>query len=121
MRIGWSCGLLAVVALPVAGGDRIAIKVSPAQALAPSMLRVLVRIEPDVENRSLTVSVDSGDFYRSSEIQLDGDRAPKSFELQFPSLPEGEYDVVGVVKDNVGRQRSFAHNYARFIGVGGGR
>jgi hypothetical protein len=120
MRIGWwICALLVVVAWPVAGGDRMTMKVSPAQAFAPSVLRVRVRIEPDVDNRSLTVTADSGGFFRSSEIPLEGDRAPKTIELEFPSLPEGEYDVVGIVKDSAGHQRSFARNYARFIPLAG--
>jgi len=120
MRIRWwLCGLLVVVALPVAGGDRMTMKVSPAQAFAPSLLRVRVRIEPEADNRSLTVTVDSGEFYRSSEMPLDGDRAPKTIQLEFPGLPEGDYDVVGIVKDSAGHRRSFARDYARFVRVGG--
>jgi hypothetical protein len=108
------------VALPAGAGDRMTMRVTPAQAFAPSVLRVRVRIEPDVENRSLTVIADSGGFFRSSEIPLDGDRAPKTIEVEFSSLPEGDYDVVGIVKDRAGHQRSFARNFARLIPIGGG-
>ena len=71
MRI-WLCGLCVAVALPVSGGDRMAMVVTPAYALAPSPLRVRIRIEPSAENRSLMVSADSVEFYRGSEIPLEG-------------------------------------------------
>src|SRR4051812_18838002 len=82
----WLCGLCMAVAVPVSGGDQMTMTVTPAQAFAPSPLRVRVKVEPDVENRSLTVTADSGDFYRSSEIPLEGDRAPKTIELEFRSV-----------------------------------
>ena len=118
MRI-WLCGLCMAVALPVNGGDRMTMTVTPAQALAPSPLRVRVRIEPSTENRSLTVSADSGGFYRSSEIQLDGEHSPKTIEVEFRSVPEGEYDILGVVKDGAGHQRFAARRSANVIGYGG--
>ena len=93
--------------------------VTPAQALAPSPLRVRVRIEPSAENRSLTVSADSGGFYRSSEIQLDGERAPKTIEVEFREVPEGDYDILGVVRDSVGHQRFASRRSANVIGSGG--
>jgi hypothetical protein len=108
-----------IVALPVSGGDRVTMTVTPAQAFAPSPLRVRVRIEPDTENRSLTVTADSGDFYRSSEIPLEGDRAPKTIELEFRGVPEGEYDIISVVKDSTGRPRSIARRSARRLSVAG--
>ena len=118
MRI-WLCGLCVAVALPVGASDRMTIRVTPAQALAPSPLRVRVRIEPSAQNRSLTVTADSGEFFRSSEVPLDGDRAPKTIEVEFQSLPGGEYDVVGVVKDSAGQQRSVARSSARLIALDG--
>jgi hypothetical protein len=118
MRI-WLCGLCVAVALPVSGGDRMTMTVTPAQAFAPSLLRVRIRIEPSAENRSLTVSADSGGFYRSSEIQLDGERAPKTIELEFRSVPEGSYDILGIVKDRSGRQRFAARCSANLLGLGG--
>src|SRR6267378_7347229 len=77
MRIAlWICGCLAFAALPLDGGDRLAMTVQPARSFAPSFLRVRVRIEPSAGNRWLEVIADSDGFYRSSEIPLDGDRAP---------------------------------------------
>jgi hypothetical protein len=119
MRI-WLCGLCVAVAMPVGGGDRMTMTVTPEQGFAPSPLRVRVRIEPSAENRSLTVTADSGEFYRSSEIQLEGERAPKTIELEFRNVPEGDYDILGVVTDSTGRRRSAVRRSARVLGAGGG-
>ena len=118
MRL-WLCGMCVAVALPVSGGERMTMTVTPAAALAPSPLRVRVRIEPSDENRSLMVSADSGEFYRSSEIQLNGERAPKTIEVEFREVPEGAYDIVAIVKDSVGHQRLAARRSANVIGPGG--
>ena len=115
----WLCGLCVAVAMPVSGGDRMTMTVTPAVALAPSPLRVRVRIEPSDENRSLIVAADSSGFYRSSEIQLDGERAPKTIEVEFREVPEGEYDILGIVKDGAGHQRFAARRSANVIGPGG--
>ena len=112
------CGFLALVALPVDGGERLRMTVSPAQSFAPSFLRVRVRIEPSVENRSLEVIADSGGFYRSSEVQLEGDRAPATINLEFRNLPEGDYQVVGILKDRAGHERSMVNQEVRVIGTG---
>jgi hypothetical protein len=115
----WLCGLCVAVALPVSGGDRMTMTVTPAQAFAPSPLRVRVRIEPSAENRTLTITADSAGFYRSSEIPLEGDRAPRTIELEFRGVPEGEYDITGVVKDSTGHQRSVARRFARVLSFSG--
>jgi hypothetical protein len=122
MRKGlWICGFLAFVALPVDGGDRLTMRVSPARSFAPSHLRVQVRVEPSIGNRWLEVIADSEDFYRSSEVQLDGDRAPATIYFEFPGVPQGEYEFVGIVRDSVGHERSIARNQVTVIGFDDGR
>ena len=116
----WLCGLCMAVAWPVNGGEQMTMTVTPRQGFAPSPLRIRVHIEPSAENRSLTIATDSGEFYRSSEIPLEGDRAPRTIELEFRDVPEGEYDVVCIVKDGAGRQRSVAHRSARLLSPSGG-
>jgi hypothetical protein len=111
-------GFLALVALPVDGDQRLTIAVSPAQSFAPAFLRVRVRVEPNVDNRSLEVIADSGDFYRSSEIQLEGDRSPATFQIELRDVPEGEYRVLGVLRDPAGHERSMVYKDVRVIGFG---
>jgi hypothetical protein len=68
-------------------GECLSMKVSPRQALAPVNLRVSVRIEPNADNRVLMIVADSPQFYRSSQIQLEGDRAPRMFSIEYPNVP----------------------------------
>src|SRR5438132_6176518 len=87
------CGLIVLTVLPVDGGERLKLAVTPMQSFAPATVRVRTRIEPSAENRILTIVADGEDLYRSSEIQLNGDQAPKTVELLFSALPGGDYDV----------------------------
>ena len=52
--------------------------VTPSKSMAPATIRVRVGVAPDADNRVLNVIADSGAYYRSSEIQLDGDRARRA-------------------------------------------
>jgi hypothetical protein len=81
-------------------------KVSPAHSFAPANLHVLLRVEPDERNRTLSAIADSEEFYRSTEVQLDGDRAPRTIAIEFPAVPGGEYRVSSVVLDSSGRPRA---------------
>ena len=69
------------------------VKVSPAVAFAPANLIVRTMIEADADNRAIAIVAESADFYRSSEIQLDGDRAARTNTFEFRSLPSGTYQV----------------------------
>ena len=57
-----------------------------------------------MENRVLSVIADSGDFYRGSEMPLDGERAPHTIVVEFPGLPGGTYVVRGTIRDSSGHQ-----------------
>jgi hypothetical protein len=79
--------------LPASAGERMIMKVSPAVAFAPANLIVRAYVEADADNRAIAVIAESEDFYRSSEIQLDGDHAPRTSNFEFRSLPPGNYSV----------------------------
>ena len=114
------CGLMVLTVLPVDGGEPLRLAVTPAQSFAPATVRIRARIEPSAENRTLTVVADAADFYRRSDIQLDGDQAPKTVELRFSDLPGGDYEVSAVLADAFGRQRATVHEAARVIPTFGG-
>ena len=83
--------LLIALASPLGAGESLAIKVSPAMALAPATLFVRASIEPHADNRSVEVVVDSEEFYRSSQIQLEGENAPRMTIFELRNLPRGRY------------------------------
>lgn len=107
--------LLACVALTgaatVSAREGIEIRVSPNVSMAPATVRVLVTVEPDANNRQLVVEADSGEFYTSSTVQLDGTKAPRTQAFILKELPAGRYDIAAVVVQRNGGERKAASNY----------
>ena len=62
-------GLLVASAGPLGADARLSMKVSPPVALAPANLTMRAIIVPDSRNRMLQITAESGDYYRSSDIQ----------------------------------------------------
>lgn len=76
------------------GADSILrIKVTPQISSAPASVRILAMVKPDAANRALEIVADSGQFYRSSLVGLDGANAAEITETTFKNLPGGEYEV----------------------------
>ena len=82
--------------------EKLTLRVSPNVSSAPSTVIVKATVTRDAGNRSLFIEAESGAFYRSSEVQLDGDKAPLITEIQLKNLPGGEYTVKAVLRDNAG-------------------
>jgi hypothetical protein len=117
-RRTWFAALLLTAALPLEANQGITMTVSPRQSVAPTNLNVRLRFEPDADNRVLQVVADSGGFYRSSEISLDGERSARSAVVEFRNVPSGQYEVYGVLLDAAGRERGRVHETAFVLGVG---
>lgn len=64
---------------------------------APGYLRSVIRVAPSGDNRVLRVTIDSEDYYRASEIQLDGAAAPMSHFIDWKQLPPGTYDLTATL------------------------
>jgi len=64
---------------------------------APGYIRSVIRVTPSTENRTLRVEIDSDDYFRSSEIQLDGASAPMSHFMDWKEVPAGKYDLIVTV------------------------
>ena len=79
-------------------------RVSPAVAFAPADLSVRATIEANDQNRTIEIIAESGDFYRSSEMSLNGEKAPRTTQFEFRGLPGGRYVVVAVLKGAGGEQ-----------------
>jgi hypothetical protein len=94
------CGVSILLTMPsgARSGERLAMRVSPSVAFAPADLIVRTMIESSEANRAIEIVAESEDFYRSSEIPLDGQRAPRTAQLAFRGLPGGVYTVRAVLK-----------------------
>ena len=90
-------GLFVVLAWPLNAGERLKMAVSPAVAFAPATVRVRATVEANPENRAIQIVAESPEFYRSSEIPLDGAHAPRTTIVEFRSLPGGSYTVTAVL------------------------
>ena len=100
----WLTGVVILIASGVDANDRLDLRVSPAVAFAPANLSVRATVESASDNRSIEIIAESAEFYRSSEMQLDGDAAPRTAIFQFRSLPTGEYSVRGILKGPGGHE-----------------
>lgn len=99
-------GVLLVAAAPLTGGEAITLDVSPAMSMEPAEINVRVTVAPDPANRAMDVIAESADFYRSSEIALDGDRAARTTSFRYHELPAGDYVVRGLLVGADGRVRA---------------
>jgi hypothetical protein len=79
------------------GSQRLAIRVTPAVALAPAVLTIRATIEPSDDNRRLSIEIDSSTYHRSSEIPLDGKNSQRLNVVELKGLPTGLYEVKAVL------------------------
>ena len=112
--------LIASTTLSLGAGERITMKVSPAVAFAPANLVVRTTIEADAGNRAVEIVAESADFYRSSEMQLEGDRAARTTTFEFRSLPQGTYEVSAKLFGADGQQRAAVRQQVNVIATGQG-
>jgi hypothetical protein len=92
--------MLMLLTSPLGAGtvDRLTMRVTPSVAFAPADLSVQTTVDANAKNRSIEIIVESRDFYRSREIQLDGDQAPRDTLVEMRGLPGGVYTVAAVLK-----------------------
>jgi len=116
--------LVAIVALvvgsPLATGldaaDSVNIRVWPATSMAPTSFTVRVIIERQAANRWIKVTVDSENYFGSSEGQLEGERSSRLRVVQFRDVPAGTYEVRAVVLDQNGDVIGAGQTTAMVIG-----
>lgn len=100
--------------------DPLSLRVSPAVAFAPANLIVRATVANNAANRSMEIVAESEDFYRSSEIQLDGESAPRTTMFEFRSLPPGTYEVRATLYGMSGNQRAEVRQEINVIASGAG-
>jgi hypothetical protein len=112
--------LIAAGVSPLGAGERITLKVSPAVAFAPANLVVRTTVEADADNRAIEIVAESAEFYRSSEIQLEGDKAARTNTFEFRSLPPGTYEVRAMLYGTSGQPRASVRQQVNVIASGAG-
>jgi hypothetical protein len=95
---------LAVWASPLGSTERLTMKVSPSMTVAPGFVRIEARVERDPSNRVVRIIAESDDFYRSSDIPIDGENGPAIATLDLRRLPTGTYHVTGILVGTDGQR-----------------
>jgi hypothetical protein len=103
--LGVLFGLAALASPSLRAGESLAVQ-APTVMLAPGHLVVQTVVEPDPANRAIQVIAESPDTYRSSEVQLDGNAAPRRNTFEFKGLPSGAYEIHAVLVGSDGQQRA---------------
>jgi hypothetical protein len=114
--LGLATAILLAIAHPHAHpAETLRLSVTPKVTTAPATVKVIALIDRNAGNRELVVEADSGEYFRSSAIQLDGADAAISYEVWFRSLPPGEYAITAFVEDDHGKMTR-ATTTARILG-----
>ena len=113
--------LLLTSTLPLGAGEKMTLKVSPSVSFAPANLIVRTQIEADAQNRGVEIVAESTEFYRSSEIELNGERAPRTTTFEFRSLPPGTYEVKATLLGPGGSPRASLRQQVNVIASGAGQ
>jgi hypothetical protein len=98
----------------VDGAEPLRLRVSPEASFAPAFVTVRVSIEADAENRILEVVAASPDFYRSSQVEINGAQAPRLSVFEFRDLPAGDYQFTGILSGTRG-PRATVFRFAKVV------
>ena len=104
------CALIVMATSMTGANERLSMQVSPEVSFAPANLVIRTRVDPDANNRALEVVADSEECYRSTTIQLEGNRSQRTTTFEFRGLPSGEYEVTAEVIGADGQPRGFARS-----------
>jgi hypothetical protein len=89
----------------------LTVRVSPIFAIEGSSVRATVRVVPNSDNRLLRIMVDSENYFRSSDVELNGDDAATTHHLAMNSLPAGEYSFLAVVYGTHGERARIVEEF----------
>lgn len=111
---------VAVSVSAVVANEKLTLRVSREVINTREGVTLRAIVSPDASNRVIGIQADSGEFFRSTEVELDGERAPRVFELPLHNLPSGEYVVIAVLIDDKG-QRTTVRKTFRVMSFGDDR
>jgi hypothetical protein len=72
---------------------KLTVRLTPLVRMTRGDANGLVTVPQHVDNRVLRVILESEDYYRLSDVQLDGGDAPLSHSFYWRDLPPGSYRI----------------------------
>ena len=73
--------------------DNVEIRLNGRFFAEPATVQLIVAVEPNAENRRLRVEADGDSMYRSTEIDLAGDKEQRLHTVEFKNLSAGGYTL----------------------------
>ena len=95
--------IIPLVALSGTSGsakDNVEIRLNGRFFAEPATVQLIVAVEPNSENRRLRVEADGDSMYRSTEIDLAGDKEQRLHTVEFKNLSAGGYTLRAQVLSN---------------------
>jgi predicted phage tail protein len=111
-------GLALLMTATAAVKQPLSVQASPAIAFSPANLIIKTSVEPDPDNRAMEIVANSEEFYRSSVIAIEGDRAPKTTRVEYRGLPPGQYQVTVALIGAGGQQKARATTHINVLEPG---
>jgi len=108
-------GVLFMLAAPATANEHLQLSVSPRISSEPGYITIRAAVEPDADNRAITVVAESANFYRSSQTQLEGDQGARLNVFTYRNLPVGDYQVSVRVLGADGRARALAVSRVKVV------
>jgi hypothetical protein len=105
-------GVLLAGVLSHAADAPVTLAVRPSVLFAGRDVRATVRTPRDPRNRELRIVVEAADYYKSSDVQLDGTDAPATHQFNLQALPSGTYRVEAILTRDDGERRSATQCFA---------
>ena len=99
-------GVLLAGALSSAADAPVTLSVRPTVLFAGRDVRTTVHTPRDARNRELRIVVEAADYYKSSDLQLDGLDAAATHQFEWKELPGGVYRVEATLTRADGEQRT---------------
>lgn len=93
----FSCFVLLCGVATLDGTSPLKMDVSPSVSRAPGAVKVRVTVTSAPQDRALLVVAQSPNFYRSSEVQLEGTDSSPINVFEFRDLPSGLYQITGTL------------------------
>jgi hypothetical protein len=95
--------IIPLVALSGTSGsakDNVEIRLNGRFFAEPATVQLIVAVEPNADNRRLRVEADGDSMYRSTEIDLAGDKEQRLHTVEFKNLSAGGYTLRAQVLSN---------------------
>jgi hypothetical protein len=110
--------LALAVTSPIGAGERLTMRVNPTVAMAPATLVITAMARPDSANCGLRIQVDSPQYYRSSLMEMDGDRGNASETVRYERVPGGIYEIRATLFGPGGEKRAETAQTVRILAPG---